>query len=729
VTRVSLFDVVARITLDSSDYEEKINEAEKKGKGLGSKLGSALGTGLKVVAGAAAAAGAAVVGVVKQSVDAYSEYEQLAGGVETLFGSSAQKVMENSRAAFKAAGMSMNQYMETSVQSASALIKSLDGDQAKAAELMDLSIRDMSDNVNKFGVDMESVQNAYRGFSRGNFMMLDNLSLGFSGTKEGMEELLAKAKEFSGVEYDIDSYADIVQAIHVVQENLGVAGTTAKEAATTIQGSLTSTKAAWENLLTGLSDKNADIGSLVSDLVSSAGTLLGNLIPVAKQALTGIGQAVRELAPVIAEEIPALINDVVPELLTAAMTLVESLGSALLDNADYLIQDVLDLILTAVQHLADGNVIGKVIDAAFKLVNSIATWLGEYSNVLIEAAVTLILQLVQGLTNPSNLVSLVESALFLITSLAEGLIKALPQLLEQAPVIIENLVTAIVEALPLLIDAALSLIETLTAGILANLSPLITAAIQIISALLQGISQMLPQIVLAAPELIMSLVFGLMEALPEVIFAGVDIIMALVQGIADNVGALLEEGMDLIGQFLDTIVAEGKKLIDKGKELVDNVKSGVMQKVEDAKNWGRDLINNFVGGIKQKWENLKTTVSNVAGSIKSFLGFSEPEEGPLSDFHTYAPDMMELFAKGVRDNAGMVQDEIGDAFDFAVPELTATVSADVNKQSRDGNVIAELRDVLGRLRAIEPGALVGMIAPDMDAALGSRQITRARGLA
>ena len=645
MTRVSLFDVVARITLDSSDYEEKINEAEKKGKGLGSKLGSALGTGLKVVAGAAAAAGAAVVGVVKQSVDAYSEYEQLAGGVETLFGSSAQKVMENSRAAFKAAGMSMNQYMETSVQSASALIKSLDGDQAKAAELMDLSIRDMSDNVNKFGVDMESVQNAYRGFSRGNFMMLDNLSLGFSGTKEGMEELLAKAKEFSGVEYDIDSYADIVQAIHVVQENLGVAGTTAKEAATTIQGSLTSTKAAWENLLTGLSDKNADIGSLVSDLVSSAGTLLGNLIPVAKQALTGIGQAVRELAPVIAEEIPALINDVVPELLTAAMTLVESLGSALLDNADYLIQDVLDLILTAVQHLADGNVIGKVIDAAFKLVNSIATWLGEYSNVLIEAAVTLILQLVQGLTNPSNLVSLVESALFLITSLAEGLIKALPQLIAMAPVIIENLVNALIALSPIILSEGIQLLITLIQGIINTLSKLPDAAEKIIKTLWNALKVRVTQ------------------------------------------------------------------MLDIGKSIVEGIWSGI----SSAAGWIKDKISGWVG--------------NVMDFIKGLFGIHSPSKWAQD---VVGKNLVLGLAEGIDKNTGAVYDaydEMLNGLGDADVNLSMTRRVADSYSSSEVQMMAELRDVLGRLRAIEPGALVGMIAPDMDAALGSRQITRARGLA
>ena len=211
-----------RVELDDSGLDKEVDKTESK---LSSKFGSAakgLAAGVGAAAvGAVAAGTSAVIGLVKTASDAYGDFEQLSGGIETLFGDSADTVMQNAEKAFKTAGMSMNDYMETSIQSAAALINSLDGDQAEAARLMDMSITDMSDNVNKMGTDMEAVQNAYRGFSRGNFTMLDNLALGFAGTKEGMQQLLDAAQQISGVEYDISSYSDIVEAIHVVQTEMG----------------------------------------------------------------------------------------------------------------------------------------------------------------------------------------------------------------------------------------------------------------------------------------------------------------------------------------------------------------------------------------------------------------------------------------------------------------------------------------------------------------------------
>ena len=297
---MNLFELSAKLSLDSSEYEQGINSAVQKSNTFGdvlkaNLLSDTIRMGLTALWEALKRVSQAFIEIGKQAVEAYANYEQLAGGVETLFGDSAQRVLNDANQAFKTAGMSMNEYMETSIQSAASLISSLGGDQAKAAEMMNMSITDMADNVNKMGTTMEGVQNAYRGFSRGNFTMLDNLALGFSGTKEGMQELLDKAREISGFKYDISSYADIVEAIHVVQTEMHISGitaeeaaeavrngtmteaeafaamgTTAKEAATTIQGSLSMTKSAWQNLLVGIADENADFNALVINLVDSA---------------------------------------------------------------------------------------------------------------------------------------------------------------------------------------------------------------------------------------------------------------------------------------------------------------------------------------------------------------------------------------------------------------------------------------------------------------------------
>lgn len=321
-----VFDLYGKVKLDTSEYSKALENADKSFSGFGDKIKAGLGV-ITATTTAAVGAGAAAVGkIVKDSVEAYGEYEQLVGGVETLFGDSAQKVLENSEKAFATAGMSMNEYMETSIQSAAALINSLEGDQAKAADLMDMSIIDMSDNVNKLGTTVEGVQNAYRGFSRGNFTMLDNLALGFAGTKEGMQELLDKAEQISGIKYDISSYSDIVQAIHVVQQEMGITGTTAAEAADTIQGSAGSMAAAWENLKVELAKEDGDIGQSLDILVNSALTVFDNIEPKIERALGGVTQFVGKAAPIIVEKLPPMIEQIVPPLLTASGSLVVALG-------------------------------------------------------------------------------------------------------------------------------------------------------------------------------------------------------------------------------------------------------------------------------------------------------------------------------------------------------------------------------------------------------------------
>ena len=328
---MNVFDLSAKVSLDTSAFEKGLGLIEGGLKGLTASIG----------------AGAAAVGkMVSDSVSAYGSYEQLVGGVQTLFGDSAQKVLENSEQAFRTAGMSMNEYMETSIQSAAALINSLEGDQAQAAELMDMSITDMSDNVNKMGTTMEAVQNAYRGFSRQNFTMLDNLALGFAGTKEGMQELLDKAEQISGIHYDISSYSDIVKAIHVVQQEMGITGTTAAEAADTIQGSVGSMKAAWENLKVELVKEDGDIGKSIDILINSSLTMFDNIEPKIERALGGVSEFVGKAAPLVAEKLPPIIEKIVPPLLSASSTLVYSVGKG--------IAQALPSLLGSVGNLATG---------------------------------------------------------------------------------------------------------------------------------------------------------------------------------------------------------------------------------------------------------------------------------------------------------------------------------------------------------------------------------------
>ena len=554
-------------------------EADSAGKSAGGKFGSAFGsvakTGLAAAGAGLDAASAAVVKVAKDAVAGYADYEQLTGGIETLFGESAEAVQKNAARAFQTAGLSANEYMETVTSFSASLLQSLDGDTYEAMESADKAIRDMSDNANKMGTSMESIQNAYRGFAKANYTMLDNLSLGYGGTKEEMQRLLKDATALSGIEYDLNSYADIIDAIHVIQDNLGITGTTAKEASETISGSLSSMKAAWQNLLVGMADPAADLSGLIGNVVDTAETAFGNILPVAEQALSGIASFVEQIAPVIAEKLPGLVEAVLPSILNAATSLVTALVGALPTIMQVLIEQGPVIVNTLLEKILE--MLPEIVTLGLTLLTSLAMGIADNLDELIPTVVDVVLQIVDTLTDPQTLGNLVDAALAIIIALAGGLIESLPSLLEKAPEIIGNLVVALVEAAPKLVEAALKLILKLAEG---------------------------------------------------------------------------------LASFF-------YKITEKGREIVDSIKAGFQEKIDKAKEWGKDLISNFVGGITEKWEALKSGVRNVAQTVKDFLGFSEPKEGPLSNFHTFAPDMMQLFAKGIRDNEYLVEDQLKKSLDFS----------------------------------------------------------------
>ena len=449
---MNLFELFVKIGVD--------DQASDKISNLSSKLGGGLKTAAKIGAAAVAAAGTAIVAIGKQAIEQYAEYEQLVGGVETLFKQSSDVVQQYAANAYKTAGMSANEYMETVTSFSASLLQSLDGDTAAAAEKANLAITDMSDNANKMGTSMEMIQNAYNGFAKQNYTMLDNLKLGYGGTKEEMQRLLDDAEKLSGQKFDISSYGDIVDAIHVVQTEMGITGTTAKEASTTISGSVASMKSAWQNLVTGISDENANLEQLVGNFVDSAITAAGNIAPRIEQVLPGIGTLGEKIAPVIADGISAAAEKA-PEFLKAGANMLVSLGNALMEQSDLLIQNAFDLILVLADGLIQG--VGGLADSALELVEKLAMWVEEYSNVLADKAVTLITTLANAIIK--NLPGLIVAAVRIIGSLATGLIENLPTLIKQVPTIIAELVNGFIEGLPDIIDVGKQIIEGLWEGI------------------------------------------------------------------------------------------------------------------------------------------------------------------------------------------------------------------------------------------------------------------------
>ena len=326
---MNLFELFVKIGADTTEANKGIDEVGQKTSGLGEKLKSGLATAGKVAVAGVAAGATAIGALGTKAVAAYADYEQLVGGVETLFKDSQDQVMDYANNAYKTAGLSANEYMETVTSFSASLLQSLDGDTSAAADKANLAITDMSDNANKMGTDMTSIQNAYQGFAKANYTMLDNLKLGYGGTQAEMERLLADAEKISGIKYDISSYADIVDAIHVVQTEMGITGTTAEEAASTIQGSFGMMKSAWQNLVTGMADPDQDLGVLVGNFTDSVVIAGNNLIPRIQELLPRIVEATTSLIGTVSEQLPAILGTVLPSLVEGATNLVTGLMAAL----------------------------------------------------------------------------------------------------------------------------------------------------------------------------------------------------------------------------------------------------------------------------------------------------------------------------------------------------------------------------------------------------------------
>lgn len=546
--------------------QEMGSEGEKGGSKFGAGFAKVLGGAGQVVAGAAkltagavAAGSAAVAGLVESATESYGEYEQLVGGVETLFGSDyssveeyaagvgmsleeagatweqyqarQQTVLDNAANAYQTAGMSTNEYMSTVTSFAAALNNSLGEYAWQSANYADIAIGDMADNANKMGTSMEAVQNAYMGFSKGNFTMLDNLKLGYGGTKTEMERLMRDAEELEGYmegSLSIDSFADVVEAIHIVQENMGITGTTAKEASSTIQGSLATLKSSWENVITGMGDKDADLSGLIDNLVQSASTFIGNMLPIIEQALQGVSSMIAELAPVIAQELPGLLQSILPMLMTAGADIIQTLAEGILAAVPELLPSITDLII----------------------------------------------------------------------SLSQMLIEMLPQLIEVGAQVILSLAVGIAEALPELIPTITQVIVDICMYLLENIDLLIDAAAQLIIGLATGLIEALPILIEKAPIIILQLAEALFKASLKLYEVAFEIIKIIKEGIEQYMPQLLAKGAEAMTKLKEKLTEKVKEYVNIGKMIVEGIKKGISDAWEALQNWFGEKISGLVGGVK-----------------------------------------------------------------------------------------------------------------------------------
>lgn len=457
------YNLYAKLCLDSSEYEKGMKDAKSSAGGLSglfSKVGSVtstVGKGIFNVASkvaavsvAATTAGAAAVSALTTlAVNSYADYEQLVGGVETLYKDSAAKVQQYAADAYKTSGMTANEYMTTATSYAAALVSSLGGDTEQAAELSNMAVSDMADNWNKFGSSADSVQAAYNGFAKGQFQLLDNLKLGYGGTKEEMERLLDDANKLNAAhgkytDYSIDSFSDIILAIHDIQTEYDITGTTAKEASTTISGSLSAAKAAWANLVTGVADDNANFGQLVSNFVDSATTAASNIIPRVEVALNGAAKLIESLVPPIMAELPGLIETVLPQLAQSAVNIVQTLVTEISANA------------------------AQLIDSAIQIITVLGNGIYQMLPTVAQSALQIVLTLVSKLNE--NLPQMLDTAGQMLIAFVEGVSEHLPEIMLAAASIVETLLTYFIEHLPDIVEGAMQMGDAVIDGIIDGIS-------------------------------------------------------------------------------------------------------------------------------------------------------------------------------------------------------------------------------------------------------------------
>lgn len=635
--------------------------SEQAGEEGGSKFGAKFGGAVKkaaVAVGAATVAttAAAVKGIASLTTEAvqnFGEYEQLAGGVKKLFGDSANTVIENSSKAFQTAGLSANEYMETVTGFSAALITSLGGDTEAAASLADTALQDMADNANVFGTDMETVMGVYGSLSKGMYTTLDNLKLGFAGTKEGAQSLVETAEKLDpSFKAQRDSagkltlaYADMVKAINIVQKDMGIAGATSNEAATTIQGSLGMLAASWTNLLTGLGDKSADLGTLFDNVIESALTVVDNIQPIAMRAVQGISTLIQKLAPVLAQNLPAMINSLMPALTSAVLALIGSLSSVLptlLKTVSSLIIQVLpvfmkllptvlssvfEMITSLAQWLSEGDNVKIIVDGVIQLVTFLVGQFSKMLPILLPAIVKIVGDVANELAKPSNVMMIVSSALLILSSVVTALIKAVPELINFVLGVLQNLG----DMFRMFKDQAWPIFKAGLDKIIEKFKEWGTSVKDFVVGLISTVK-----------EKFTSWIDGLKTSFSD----GFEAVKTKISDIIENIKTFCSDAIGKIGELPD-------KALNIGKDLITGLWNGISDKTQ----WVLDKI----AGIASK----------ITSKVKNVFGVASPSKA----FAEIGGFLAEGLGVGWSEEIGNVESDILKSADGLTASMTGTVTA------------------------------------------------------
>ena len=655
---------------DTKDLEKDINSVGSKIKSGFSKIGSIAGTALKGATVAVGAVSTALVGLGTASVNSYADLEQNVGGIETLFKDSADTVIKNAENAYKTAGMSANDYMSTVTSFSASLLQSLGGDTAAAAKSADMAIIDMADNANKMGTSMESIQWAYQGFAKQNYTMLDNLKLGYGGTKEEMERLLADAQKLTGVKYDITNLNDVYNAIHVIQGELGITGTTAKEASETITGSISSMKAAFDNFLNGSGtiDQLVQTGiTSIQNIVSAVGKLLPNLVQsvadATPQIVAGINQIFPQILNLITQNAPTILNSIGQVL----MALVQSL-------MDYMPQ-LMTIAMQLIQSFINGliSMLPQIIQMGVQLITQLITGIAQMLPQLIPQAVQCIVTIVTGLLN--NIDQIIDAGLQLIMGLVQGLINAVPQLINAIPSIITGLVNGIVNNLPKIIEAGIQLVLSLATGLIQAIPQLVMAIPQIVGAILQGLWELPGKIW----EILVNIVTNFINWGLEIQAKANEAVTGLVTNVINWFKQLPGNIWNWLVQTVTKIAQWGINMQNKAKSAMSNMVNGIINTIKNLPGKMLEIGKNIVSGIwngisnmaSWLWNKISGWCSGIFDNIKSFFGIHSPSTLFADEIGT---NLALGLGEGFDDSLKDVYKDMRSTVDFETQRLSSNLS-------------------------------------------------------
>lgn len=710
---MELFKLFGTIAVNNSEANQGIDETTDKAedaagkvKDLGdegdrtegklgkafSKMGSAAVAVGKTIATGLAVASTAVVAVGKAAISSYADYEQLVGGVETLFDESSATVIANAQNAYKTAGMSANEYMETVTSFSASLLQSLGGDTKAAADKADMAITDMSDNANKMGTSIEMIQNAYNGFAKQNYTMLDNLKLGYGGTKEEMQRLLDDASKLSGIEYDISSYSDIVDAIHIVQNEMGITGTTAKEASETISGSLASAKASWQNLLTGIADGNQDVGGLITQFFDSIVTVADNIVPRIAQVMGTLPQLITDLVPKLLTKVSELIDILLPVVVDGAVSLLNAIVQVLpqlvtsilnalpalisgIEQVFYAIVDALPQLMTVICE-ALPVLIPQLVDALVNMIVYLATHIAEIIQPLIDNLPEIIIAIVNALMD--NLPALIEGAVQLVIGIVQAIPQIIMALIEALPTVIQSILEGLWNALTLLLEGIISIVGEIGTAIWNILSGFFTALGEWFGGLWESIKTIFAPVV----EWFRNLFSTIWNSI-------VSVFSTVGSWVYDNIIAPVA---NFFKGLWEGIVSAFHTVIDPWIEIIKRAATLVYNTIiVPIKNFFTDLWNSIVGIFSKVsgWftDNIATPIKNIFSNIWNAMknGASNAWEGIKSVFSKVTDWFKNIFSKAwqavknVFSTGGKIFDGIKDGIVNAFKTVVNAIIRGINK--------------------------------------------------